>query len=412
MAHGCGEQGGESGAQAGDPCKGRLRALLPEDLVGPVLEHLSFRYVVASCAPGSSVTIWGPGGVRRTLVGHTAEVDSLLLLPFSDRVLTRSRDGGALIWDTNSGRALRDLGQQGSVQSVRMLDGGDRLVACSGDGACTIWNPRDGEPLLSLPARHADFGIACSTSHVEVLPSGGRLLTWGCGASATVWDVDGDVCSLRGHTGTITIAKVFNGGDRVVTIDSNNWAIIWNTSSCKALCSFVQTSAVTSAAVSAGGEAVATVSTYGWVTVWNATSGEILRSLTFKPSEIMYQAAGVEAFPLGDRLAAFNLAGATIWNATSGEILHTLAARSTQGIAVSPCGRWLATCGGGKVTLWDTRLGARVHYFSEPSGHSAVVRPCSVAIAFGRALDKRGFEPEYSWSEVSHLEDRGWSLRR
>lgn len=61
--------------------------------------------------------------------------------------------------------------------------------------------------------------LSPATRGLELFPSGDRLLAWGLDAWATQWNAtSGDVvCTLQGHTHSLSGASIFRGGDRVIT---------------------------------------------------------------------------------------------------------------------------------------------------------------------------------------------------
>lgn len=386
-----------------------MRARLSEDLAGSVFGFLAFRSRLASSRGGAGVTLWGPGGPARVLRRHAGEVTGIAFFPLGDRLLTWSEDTSAIVWDVDTGDVLVQVAHGSPVAHARIFPDGERVISCGegvgGEGgACFVWRAATGRTLCSLDS------VRMQT--VEVFPSGDRVLSWGFQDWAAVWDATScrTVCKLHGHTMPINVASIFPSGDKVITGSSDDRAIIWNASSCVALHELAHSDWVMSVAVLRGGAAVATGTGNGRMAMWSARSGMLLRTITESRPRVMdLLPEGIGCFPAGDRLATFMGAEAVIWNATTGEATHRLVSfpNWTRDLAVAPGGDVVAVCGSGRVTVWDAASGLRLHEFEEGANAEAGAFAqgpedrCLVAVGLGAASDPRGFGLGLPWRQLS-----------
>jgi WD40 repeat protein len=78
------------------------------------------------------------------LKGHAQAVTSLAAVPaLKDRLLSGSEDGRLRLWDTTTGMAIRDMGQETPVTAVALRPDG-RRAASIGPKSARLWNVEDG----------------------------------------------------------------------------------------------------------------------------------------------------------------------------------------------------------------------------------------------------------------------------
>jgi len=130
----------------------------------------------------------GPGSVR-ILAGHRDWVnalafttDSRYLISASGRTEHASTDGRILIWDTESGRQVRALPDQGDAVRGLALVHDQTLAAAGADGRVRVWDLKSGARERVLTG-HKDrvFGVAFSADGSVIASAGrdGQIRLWG-----------------------------------------------------------------------------------------------------------------------------------------------------------------------------------------------------------------------------------------
>lgn len=373
--------------------------LIPQHVAGdlfPLLLDLApFRYQLASCSDCLDVTLWGPGGPRHVLRGHSGRVIGMRFFPLGDRLLTWGEGGEAFVWCTSTGEAVLKL-RAGGVEQAGVFPGGDRVFTCTGGEACSVWDAATGER-LSMMATGAEFAF----TRVDMSASGRHLLAWGGNSEVEVWSVAGSVksCFLRSHRLGISDVAVFPDGERVVTGSFDRTARIWKVSGCEALHELPHDGWVSQVAVLSDGALVATMSSSGLVSVWLVETGELLQAIE-APSRGVQQ---LVAYPRGDRLAVHGATTIHIYSAASGELLRPLDGHPERihEVVVSPGGDIVVACGAGRLTVWDEETGERLATLSEVhAGPPPGTGWCTASIGLAGALDSRGFGRGFRWRDV------------
>jgi len=213
----------------------------------------------------------------------------------------------------------------------------------------------------------------------QVAASAGRdaVLLWRFHAA-------GPVRTLRGHTMPVLDIKFFPQGDRLVTTGADGRAIVWSTTSGRALHVFERPAGIVQiydVQVFPDGERLVTVSGDFSAVVWNASSGRLLHRLvqTAFP-ERSHRAARV--FPKGDRIVTGASGtvggGAIIWDTTTGKVRHSLLQPSDRPcfLELSPDGGRVFTVGDHAAWAWDANSGV---VEQELVGHGALLTGVAVA---------------------------------
>lgn len=384
-------------ARPGPPCDvlRRMRASLPEDMVRRVAELAPVRYRVATLSPSAAtVTLWGRGGARRLLRGHSLGVTGFVFFPLGDRALSWSTDGRAIIWDVATGGAFRQLHHWSPVVCARVFPRGDRIVTCSEADACVIRDAAYGSPLVTLPV--------WDVRGVEVLPRGDRVLTFAPRGAVAVWDAATGAkrCEQGSHGGTVLVARVFPDGETVVTGGSDSRAIVWDASTCLIRHALPHTCRVPGVAVVGHGSAVVTTSISGGLYTWNASTGLPLR---VDPGQSTWRMDSVRVEALGarhDLIVSTTLEEVRVMNVTSGAVLHRMVETPdiTVAACVPPAGDIIATLGVHNISVWDVASGAKL----ESMAHSRL-QSTDIAVGLGSVLDPDGFGPGVSWKDLPEM---------
>jgi WD40 repeat protein len=117
--------------------------------------------------------------------------------------------GYADVWDTRTGRLLRQVDQGGEVSGVDLSPDGSKLLASSWDSRATIWNVATGRRLVNLIGdTQGLFGAAFS-------PDGSLVATSSLDHTVRIWNA---------HTGQVL---------RVLSFPDDQWPLVFNSDGSK-----------------------------------------------------------------------------------------------------------------------------------------------------------------------------------
>ena len=180
-----------------------------------------------------------------TFTGHVADPPSRLLQtsavvaaewsPDGRWIATVGTSGWVRLWDPDTGeeilafRTNKDLGH-----NLDWSPDGTRIATCQTPNFLQVWDAATGEAVLGgfvNPTAHLtvdDFIEWCLASAWS--PEGGRIVTAGWDATATIWDANtgGQLLNFTGHTAGINDAVWSPSGDRVATGDNAGVVKIWD----------------------------------------------------------------------------------------------------------------------------------------------------------------------------------------
>jgi WD40 repeat protein len=135
--------------------------------------------ILATGSGDGTVTLWDSetGSPVKTLMGHSAGIQSVAFSPDGKWIATGSEDNTAKIWDASTGQEVLTLpASAGGVSGVafRPTDGAHLLVA-SGDGVVRVFLLRM-EELLALAQTRVTRSLTTEECkkylHVEQCPPG------------------------------------------------------------------------------------------------------------------------------------------------------------------------------------------------------------------------------------------------
>jgi WD40 repeat protein/DNA-binding SARP family transcriptional activator len=272
-------------------------------------------------------------GLSRRLVGHSAQVTSVVYSPDGQMALSGAYDNRLILWDVRTGTILREfaLRHTEAVTSVAFGPDGQRALSGSQDGTLILWDVTTGEPLHQfdrLP--HAVYSVAFS-------PDGRWVLSGSQDGTLILWDVEN-----RSRARTFEAAH---------------------------------TDAVHSVTFGPDGRQALSGSWDGSVILWDVESGTVVHRFEGHNASVY----SVTFMPDGRRaLSGGGDNRLLLWDLENQRLLATLSGGHSQrilSIAVSPDGRWaLSGSDDGLVVLWD--LEARTKRFTL-RGHTAAVNSVS-----------------------------------
>jgi WD40 repeat protein len=273
------------------------------------------------------------------------------------RVVTAGTDGWIRVWDTASGARLAAW-RQPQLNICAIDNSGSRVAAASWRrGRVWIWTVGRKEPLkLRLPGREAD-GVLFSSD-------GKRLLSWGNGEYAEVFDTRGGrvLARLGPNTGSVSSADFTPNGRFAVLAGGagGRTAVVWDTRAHRKLGTVVEDADIAAVALSRNGALLATAAGRE-AHVWNARAGRQVSDLRGHHDWVR----GVEFSRDGKLVATASSDGtAGVWDVSSGARILTLrgSLNAINTAVFSPDGRSLATAGAdGTLRIWDVSSGRTFH---------------------------------------------------
>jgi Tol biopolymer transport system component len=138
---------------------------------------------------GNILNLWNPLSfdILEELVGHDANVESLVFSPNGGKFASGSQDNTVAIWDVESGERLQLLeGHSDDVGTVAWSPNGAALASASRDGRIIIWHADTGLRLRTLG------GIGEAAEGISWSPDGSMLVSGG-GSTLVVWDAEAGI---------------------------------------------------------------------------------------------------------------------------------------------------------------------------------------------------------------------------
>jgi WD40 repeat protein len=289
---------------------------------------------VAVCGTGSAFWLAdvATGKLRRTFVGHTADVSAVAFFPDGRRLASASFDQTARIWDSQTGQVLRTLsGHAAPLWSVAVAPDGQRLATISADGVVKLWEAATGRELRT-------WRVLNSTGHALAFSPDGKWLA---------------------------------GGDRIIKV--------WEVATGKEHLSLPVTRAVFNLAFSPGSRWLATP--YDGVKVWEVATGKEVARLKGHYGWV-YDAA---FSPDGKYLAtASRDQSVKLWDTVTWEELATIKGHSNNIMSVkfSPDGRWLGTASYDQtLRLWEVGALLKMNRLATANLIASQVLPDALVLA-------------------------------
>ncbi len=156
---------------------------------------------------------------------HTSPVLEAHFDAKGGRVLTRTLDGRAFLWDRyRSSPIASPLPHDGKVLCASLSPDGTRAVTTGTDGTARLWTAATGQP-VGAPLRHP--GVV---SHAAFGPDGQRLATACNDGIVRFWTVPGGKLlepAVR-HSSEVRFVGFSPDGRLIVTVEGHNTAHVWD----------------------------------------------------------------------------------------------------------------------------------------------------------------------------------------
>ena len=306
---------------------------------------------------------------------HEGSVYGAVFNQAETRILTRSGDGTAQLWDAESGQALfeQPLRHEDAVDGAVFNQAETRILTWSGDGTAQLWDAESGQALFEQPLRHGNRVNDAVFNQAET-----RILTRSYDGTAQLWDAESGQAlfeqPLR-HEGSVDGA-VFNQAEtRILTWSGDGTAQLWDAESGQAL--FEQPlrheDAVDGAVFNQSETRILTWSGDGTAQLWDAESGQALFEQPLRHEDAVDGAVFNQS---ETRILTWSGDGtAQLWDAESGQALFEQPLRHEDAVDGAVFNqsetRILTWSDDGTAQLWDAESGQAL--FEQPLRHEEFV---------------------------------------
>lgn len=140
--------------------------------------------IVVSGSTDKTIKVWNlkTGKEIRTLRGHTADVNSLAIIPGDRELVSVSDDQTIKLWNLNTGREIRTLkGHTADVNFVTISPDGRNIATGSDDKTVKVWNLISGENLVTFK------GHSAAVWAVAISPNGKNLVSTSEDKTIKMW---------------------------------------------------------------------------------------------------------------------------------------------------------------------------------------------------------------------------------
>ena len=247
-------------------------------------------------------------------VGHKDNVKSADFSPDGNLLLTSSWDNTAKLWDTKSGKLLRNIaGHKKQLNGAYFNKDGTKFLTYGWDHSVKIWETSSGKLLHDL------FIDTVSISGAEFSPDGKLVLVTGYEGIINVWDANKGtvVFPLKGQYGTIECGKFSPDGKLIVTLSWDRTAKIWDASTGNLLVTVPnEADWPLKTGFSGNSKYFFTTAMNGSVKLWETKTGKLIQNMRGKP-----ESENMAVFsPDSKYLVTFNQGDTVeIWETASGK---------------------------------------------------------------------------------------------
>ncbi len=164
------------------------------------------------------------GARYRTLVGHTEGVDSLVVTPDSNSVISVSTDGTIRVWNIYKGIEEMMFRVDGSIPTTAALTpDGQRLITGCSNGSLMIWDWRNAHLITTLTGHTGAVNSICCT------PDDRYVISASSDGSLRIWELSryGVRNVLKGHTSSVKGVAITPDGKRIISASTDKTLRVW-----------------------------------------------------------------------------------------------------------------------------------------------------------------------------------------
>lgn len=330
---------------------------------------------LASGSEDQTIKLWNVANQQywRTLLGHTAMVQSLAFSPDGQIIASAALNQSIRLWNAQTGQCLKTWqGYSKFVFCIVFHPDGQMLASCHGDKALRLWDVQTAECRSCLQG-HTD-----RISSVVFSPDGRLLASGSYDRTIRLWDVKSGnfLRSFRAHgwVNSVTFSAdgallASSGIDRVVRL----WDV--RTGECLRVIE-PGVNWIPSVVFSPTEQCLANGSEDGTVKLWHTDTADCLLTLTGHKR----QAQAIAFDPQEPRLASgSDDCTVKLWDLQTGQCLQTLQGhtRAVASISFHPQGNIIASGSFDRtVKLWDLQWGTNI---ATLRGHTSPIRSITFA---------------------------------
>jgi len=333
------------------------------------------------------------GFSRSLTTGQPLPVTYLVFSPDGSRLAAGSSDGVIRVWEASAGReAYAGKLPPGALVPMALRPDGRQVAVAVQNGPLRTIALATGQELVRFREQQGALAIRLAYS-----PDGRRLASSSVEGDVILvraWEADTGklLCTLRGHTHTVSLVIFGPDGRQLLTVgggvdQGRSEAKIWDVETGKSLLELTgHASTLLGAAYSPDGRRIATAGTDKTVRLWDAATGQLERVFHGHTEQVI----GVAFSPDGKQLAsaAFDRT-VKLWEVDTGRESTTLKGHlgAVMSVSFSPDGRRLASGGQDRVLrIWDLDTRKELLVLR---GHLQIVRQAAFT-ADGRRLISNG----------------------
>ncbi|KAH8818586.1 WD40-repeat-containing domain protein [Flagelloscypha sp. PMI_526] len=234
---------------------------------------------IASGSDDETVHIWDSESGRklRQLKGHTGPIRSVAFSPNAMRIISGSDDKTIRVWNYESGTEIRKLhGHTDLIRTISFAPNGLHIASGSDDETIRVWESESGNELRQLNG-HAGYILSLAFS-----PHGVRIVSGSGDKTIRIWDFESgkELLKLSGHTDWVNSVAFSPDGMRVVSGSDDETIRTWDAWSGKELQQLNKHEGyVLSVAFSHNGMLIVSGSLDKTIRVWDSDSGMELQRL-------------------------------------------------------------------------------------------------------------------------------------
>ena len=305
-----------------------------------------------------------------TLDGHLDVVESVVLSPDGQRLVSGSSDKTLKLWDAADGEEVKTLtGLSHRVLCLAFAPKGNGVAIGSAEETFRIWDVEKGEE-LQVFSGHSD-----SIASVAFSADGQQVVSGSLDNTLKIWDVDSgeELQTLTGHQGKLTSVAFSPSGQRIVSGSFDKTIKIWDVASGKALRTLAgHQGNVSSVAFSPDGQQIVSGSFDKTLKLWDTNSGKLLKTITGHNGKVR----SVAFSPDGQRVAGADVT-IKLWDVASGRELQSFSGhtKGVRKVVFSPDGDRIFSCSSDKtIKVWDVDSTVKV-WDVTPSGDALAPKP-------------------------------------
>jgi WD40 repeat protein len=326
-----------------------------------------------------TVVLWDldSGTVRQRLQGGWSRVNSVAFSPDGQILAAAGEGAGVRLWRVRDGKLLGVLPAGGTRSDVAFGPDGRWLVTVGAGREAVRWDVARLRRIAALPLAADPYAIAISAD-------GRRIAIGGDETDIQMWNQDGTVTVLHGHTGYVRSLAFTPDGTQLISGGYDEFAIVWDVARARPVTRLTgHASELYAVAASPDGRTVATGSRDSSVLLFDRDS----QPMTGPVDNI----TAVSVSPDGRRVAASSRdTTASVWDTSTRARVAMLAGHGQRvaDVRFSPTGRLIATAGDDRtIRLWDATAFTLTRTLTGHTGEvtSLAFRPDGAVLASGGA---------------------------